>query len=91
VTASAGTKGDTDKANVLSEAQSMVVRDYLVNNFQVDDQRIKTMGLGKVEDSSEAGKVEIILYPASSNTPAPSSAPGPSSAPAHAGKSPAKR
>ena len=67
VTASTGAKGDTSKARVLSEARTMVIRDYLAENFQLDDLRIKTMGLGKVEDGGEAGTVEIYVYPVASN------------------------
>lgn len=63
VTASTGTKGDTSKAHVLSEARTAAIRDYLAENFQLDDLRIKTMGLGKTEDGGESGKVEIIIYP----------------------------
>jgi phospholipid/cholesterol/gamma-HCH transport system substrate-binding protein len=70
VTASTGTKGDTSKARVLSEARTMVIRDYLAENFQLDDLRIKTMGLGKTEEASESGKVEIIVYPPRASLPA---------------------
>src|SRR6202453_4241861 len=42
-----GRKGDTDKEHVLSEARGFVVRKYLVENFQLDDTRVKTLGLGK--------------------------------------------
>ncbi len=42
----AGMKGDTDKVRELTGAQALVVRDYLVQNFQIDDTRVKTMGLG---------------------------------------------
>ncbi len=62
VAASAGPKGETDKEQVLTEARSMVVRDYLADNFQLYDNRIKTIGLGKTADAS-AGKVEIFVYP----------------------------
>lgn len=63
VTASTGNKGDTGKARVLSEARTAAIRDYLAENFQLDDLRIKTMGLGKSADGGESGKVEIIIYP----------------------------
>ena len=56
-------KGDREKDRVLTEARAMVVRDYIVKNFKVDDQRIKTMGLGKLPDSETSG-VEILVYPA---------------------------
>src|SRR5215470_4878279 len=49
VAAYTGMKGDTDKERVLTEARAMVVRDYLAENFQLDDTRIKTIGEGKTE------------------------------------------
>ena len=69
VTASTGTKGDTSRDRVLSEARTMVIRDYLAENFQLDDLRIKTMGIGKSEDGGEGGKVEIIIYPPGPSLP----------------------
>jgi phospholipid/cholesterol/gamma-HCH transport system substrate-binding protein len=65
VAASAGPKGETDKEQVLTEARSMVVRDYLADNFELDDNRIKTIGLGKSSDAGAGGgKVEIFVYAA---------------------------
>jgi phospholipid/cholesterol/gamma-HCH transport system substrate-binding protein len=61
VASSTGMKGDSEKDRQLTEAQSMVVRNYLANNFRLDDTRIKTIGLGKTEDDSN--KTEIIVYP----------------------------
>jgi phospholipid/cholesterol/gamma-HCH transport system substrate-binding protein len=56
-------KGDTQQDRLLSEARAMVARSYLVKNFKLDDQHIKTIGLGKSADS-EVGGVEILIYPA---------------------------
>ncbi len=67
VAAHAGTTGDSDRDRELTEAQAMVVREYLVKNFQLDDTRLKTAGLGKAKDSSEANKIEILVYPAGAN------------------------
>ena len=66
-----GMKGDTDETQVLTEARAMVVRDYLVGKFKMDDTRFKTKGLGKSEqmDAGEAGKVVILIYPLGSNVP----------------------
>lgn len=61
VVASTGMKGDSDKDRQLTEAQSMVVRNYLADNFRTDDTRIKTIGLGKTAEDSN--KMEIIVYP----------------------------
>jgi len=76
VAASVDMKGDTEKDRLLTEARSMVVRDYLVQNFKFDDTRVKTIGLGKSEKASEGGKVEILVYPpgtTTEQTPKPSS------------------
>lgn len=55
--------GDSDKDRALTQARSMVVRDYLVNNFRVDDTRIKTIGLGKVMAAGASSTVHILVYP----------------------------
>ncbi len=66
IAAFAGGKGDSEKDRVLTEARALVVRDYLVKNFKVDDTRIKTIGLGKTDAASEEGKLEILVYPETS-------------------------
>jgi outer membrane protein OmpA-like peptidoglycan-associated protein len=63
-----GMKGDSDKERTLTEARTMVVRKYLVENFKVDDTKIKTLGLGKTNTPDDAGKVQIIVYPAAART-----------------------
>ena len=65
VAATNGMKGDTDEAQVLTQARAMVVRDYLVKNFKMDDTRLKTIGLGKSDqkDAVDGGSVEVIIYP----------------------------
>ena len=62
VVATTGRKGDSDKERVLSQARSFVVRKYLVENFQLDDTRLKTIGLGKTADSNPDGSIEIRIY-----------------------------
>jgi phospholipid/cholesterol/gamma-HCH transport system substrate-binding protein len=64
VVASAGQKGDSNKMLVLTEAQTTVVRNYLVQNYRLDDARIKTRGLGKSEGPDSTGSLEIRVYPA---------------------------
>jgi len=59
----AGMKGDTEKQRVLTEARAMVVRDYLVNHFELDDTRLKTMGEGKTHEGGDNGDVQILVYP----------------------------
>jgi phospholipid/cholesterol/gamma-HCH transport system substrate-binding protein len=67
VAVSTGMKGETDKDRVLSEGRAAVIRDYLAKNFRLDDTRIKTLGLGKSEDTGDNGKAEILVYPAASS------------------------
>ena len=55
-------KGDTDKEKTLSEARALVVREYLVKNFKMDDTRVKTLGLGKSSTADAAG-VSVLVYP----------------------------
>ncbi|MBI4459010.1 MAG: MCE family protein [Acidobacteria bacterium] len=71
VVAYQGMKGDSEEAETLSQARAMLVRDYLVENFPMDDARLKTLGLGKTEtaDAGEAGKVAILVYPPSTAIP----------------------
>jgi hypothetical protein len=56
-------RGDSEEEKILTEARSMVVRDYLVRNFKMDDTRVKTIGLGKSPDFEGAG-VAVLVYPA---------------------------
>jgi phospholipid/cholesterol/gamma-HCH transport system substrate-binding protein len=62
VASSAGMKGDSQRDRTLTEARTMVVRNYLVQNFRLDDTRIRTLGMGKTEQLGEDGKVQIIVY-----------------------------
>ena len=64
VVSAAGLKGDTDKMLIQTQAQSTVVRNYLVKNFPLDDTRLKTRGLGKSEELGAAGSLEILVYSA---------------------------
>jgi phospholipid/cholesterol/gamma-HCH transport system substrate-binding protein len=63
IAAGAGMKGDSDKDRVTTEAQAMVIRNYLVQNFRLDDTRVKTMGLGKIDDGGDNGIIKIYVYP----------------------------
>ena len=62
VASSAGMKGDTERDRTLTEARTMVVRNYLVQNFRLDDTRIRTLSMGKTEQLGENGKLQIIVY-----------------------------
>ncbi|MBZ5514490.1 MAG: MlaD family protein [Acidobacteriia bacterium] len=65
VVASTGVQGDAKTNLVLSQARAMVVRDYLVKKFKVDDAHLKTLGQGEIAQAKtgEAGKIEIVVYP----------------------------
>jgi len=65
VSSFAGMKGDSEETLKLTQAQAMVVRDYLAENFRVDDTRIRTRGLGKTSRIPEGNQLEITVYPAS--------------------------
>jgi phospholipid/cholesterol/gamma-HCH transport system substrate-binding protein len=59
-------KGDSAQEKIVTEARAMVVRDYLVKNFKMDDTRVKTIGLGKSTDAWGAGVgagVAVLVYP----------------------------
>jgi outer membrane protein OmpA-like peptidoglycan-associated protein len=61
-------KGDSQQDRLLTEARAMVVRDYLVKNFKLEDTRIKTIGLGKSEKAPDGGSVEVLIYPEGTTT-----------------------
>jgi len=69
VVASSAATGDTVKDRLLTKARAKVVRDYLVQNFKVDDTRIKIIGLGKSKQAGDTAKVQILVYAAKSAAP----------------------
>ena len=62
VAVSTGMKGEMGEDRILSEGRATAIRDYLVRNFRLDDTRIKTLGLGKTNDTDDNGKAEILIY-----------------------------
>ncbi|MCC6589804.1 MAG: MCE family protein [Bryobacterales bacterium] len=62
VAVSSDMKGDADKDRALTQARAMVIRDYLVENFKLDDAKVKTIGLGKSPDVDEGSRVDLIVY-----------------------------
>jgi phospholipid/cholesterol/gamma-HCH transport system substrate-binding protein len=60
-------KGDSAQEKIVTEARAMVVRDYLVKNFKMDDTRVKTIGLGKSNEGEGTG-VAVLVYPAGAGT-----------------------
>jgi outer membrane protein OmpA-like peptidoglycan-associated protein len=71
VIAASEAKGDSEKLRLLTAARAKVVRDYLTENFKVDDKRIKTIGLGK-DKTNETSKLTILVYAPSGRSPASS-------------------
>jgi phospholipid/cholesterol/gamma-HCH transport system substrate-binding protein len=63
VAAATDMTGDSQKDRLLTEARSMVARDYLVKHFKLEDTKIKTIGLGKSREAPSGGNVEILIYP----------------------------
>ena len=65
VVANTGATGEKEKNLKLSQARAMVVRQYLVQKFKVDDSRIKTLGAGEDGQAADkGGRVAIVVYPA---------------------------
>jgi outer membrane protein OmpA-like peptidoglycan-associated protein len=77
VIASSEAKGDSDQDRTLTEARAKAARDYLVQNFKIDDKRLKTMGLGKTKQANDASKLDILVY-ASNASPGTAQASAPS-------------
>ena len=70
VVVSAGMKGDTADVRELTQARAMVIRDYLVKNFKLDDTRLKTMGAGKdPQTPNDTGHIEIVIFPPGTGLP----------------------
>jgi outer membrane protein OmpA-like peptidoglycan-associated protein len=67
------TLGDSAQDRILTEARATAVRDYLDTHFQLDDKRIRTLGLGKSLRPGSSSEVRILVYstgapPAKSST-----------------------
>jgi outer membrane protein OmpA-like peptidoglycan-associated protein len=69
VVVSSAVTGDTQKDLVLTKARAKVIRDYLVQNFKLDDTRIRTIGLGKSKKEGDTVKVQILVYASKSAAP----------------------
>ena len=73
VVASTGIEGDTKKDMVLTEARAMVVREYLAENFEFDNDLLKTLGMGKQTGTNldaDWGSIQILVFPAGTEIPA---------------------
>lgn len=74
IVASWGSVGDTQKMLALTQARAMVVREYIVGSVAVDDNDLKTLGLGKQTakaTESDWGALKIVVYAPGVTTPAP--------------------
>ena len=54
--------GDSEQQRVLTQAKALVIRKFLVENFRLDDTRLKSKGLGKVSAPDATGSVRILVY-----------------------------
>jgi hypothetical protein len=71
-------EGDTQKDLQLSQARAMLVREYLVNNFEFDDTQVKTLGQGKqagTNQEADWGSVQVIIFPTGTEIPVEVQAP----------------
>jgi phospholipid/cholesterol/gamma-HCH transport system substrate-binding protein len=58
-------KGDSEKDRILTQARATVARNYLVQNFKIDDKRVKTIGLGKSDEIGGTSQLQILVFPPS--------------------------
>jgi hypothetical protein len=64
-----GMKGNSGKNKVLMQARTMVVREYLVQNFKLDDTHMATIGMGESNESGDSGRIELLIYPVGAKAP----------------------
>ncbi len=78
IVAASGAQDDTPQGRLLTEARAKAVRDYLAQNFNLDDSRVKTIRLGESKATAESSKLVILVYPPgpSAETSQHPSAPG---------------
>jgi|ERR1017187_1259705 phospholipid/cholesterol/gamma-HCH transport system substrate-binding protein len=72
IVASTGMAGDTQKDLVLTEARSAVAREYLVEHYGFDDDKVKTLGNGKQSNGGSEkdwGTIQILVYPTGTEMP----------------------
>jgi outer membrane protein OmpA-like peptidoglycan-associated protein len=65
VTAYIGEPGEKDESLQVTQAQALVVRKYLVDNYKIDESKIKTKGFGEQsykQKDAEQSRVEILVY-----------------------------
>ena len=63
IQAFSGPKGNQDENLMLTQAQAMVVRAYLVERFELDDTKLKTKGMGEAPaQPGQEGRIVISVY-----------------------------
>ena len=64
VAAYSSEKGDVEENITLTQARAAIVREYLSNNFKLDDTKIKTKGMGEeaAGNTAPANRIEILIY-----------------------------
>ena len=79
ITAATGMEGDSQKNLKLTEARAVVVREYLVEHYGFDDDRVKTLGRGETSGTGSEkdwGTIQILIYPAGTDMPPIKQTPG---------------
>ena len=64
-----GMKGNSGKNKVPMQARTMVVREYLIQNFKLDDTHMVTIGMGESNESGDRGRIGILIYPVGATAP----------------------
>jgi len=78
IVATSGAQDDTPQGRLVTEARAKVVRDYLAQNFKLDDARVKTVRLTGHKATGDSSSLAILVYPPGpAATPAPQHAPTP--------------
>ena len=54
--------GDSKDDRTLTRARAKVIRDYLVQNFKLNDSHIKTIGMGKRDEADRTGNISVLVY-----------------------------
>ena len=72
---STGKAGEVDKDKVLAQGRALVVHDYLTQHYGFDDNKLKTVAVGKQTNGDATkkdwGEVRVLIY--SPDTPIPAS------------------
>lgn len=65
VTSYSDEPGEKEENLQMTQAQALVVRKYLVDNFKIDESKIKTKGYGEQyskQKDAEQSRLEILVY-----------------------------